>query len=133
MRFFEKKYQIIGARALIAVLVVTLVGTVALIVIEGRRAQASSPFGGMVTSVFYCNCSFNYRLTISPPFDERIISGTLMYQPGATVVYEFYMIPVVGVWLLGLYGAPTACMIYVVKGCSSLGSYPVIEMTGTSM
>lgn len=125
---FSEKHMFIGVRTFVAILVLVLAATIALVVIEGRKAEAQMPFGGIVTSVFYCNCSFNYRLTVSPP-----VGGTFMYQPGVTVVYEYYMIPTTNVWLLGLYGSPVSCMIYALKGCATLGVYPMITMTGTSM
>jgi hypothetical protein len=127
MHFFEKKHLLVGVRSFIAVLVFALVATIALVVVEGGKAQASTPFGGMVTDVFYCNCSNNWRITVSPP-----VGGVFMYEPGVTVVYEYHMIPVTGVWLLGLHGAPVSCLIFSLKGCAAMGPYPMIEMTGTS-
>lgn len=135
MYLFEK-YSLLLLRFIVAVLVFVLVGVMALIVMESNNALAQSslppqtmaPFGGMVTDVFYCGCSGNYRLTVSPP-----VGGVFMYQPGATIVYEYRMIPVTGVWLLGLLTSPVACIVPSGKGCSTIGSYPMIYMTGTSM
>lgn len=128
MHFFHKKYLMRTAWAASILLVFALVALIVFVVPMGRTVRASSPFGGMVTSVFYCSCSNNFRLTVSPP-----VGGTFMYVPGATIVYEYHRIPVAGVWLLGLYGSSAQCLVPALKGCMTLGSHPMIEMTGTSM
>ena len=45
----------------------------------------------------HCNCSGNYALPSAP------VGGTFMYQPGATIVYQYGMITSHGVWILGTY------------------------------
>lgn len=128
MRFFNKQSLILSARSFAVILVFALVATIGLVVWNGRDAQAATPFGGRVTTVVFCTCSLNFLLTVSPP-----VGGMFIYEPFSTVVYEFHRIPVVGVWLLGLRSSATSCTVFVGKGCASLGSYPVIQMTGTSM
>ena len=97
---------------------------------SGSSASGSfgTPFGGMSTAVFYCNCSFNFRIMVSPP-----VGGTFMYQPGATILYQYGQIYRTGVWLLGLHSGSASCLIYVVKGCSNIGTHPLMYMVGTSM
>jgi hypothetical protein len=96
---------------------------------EPREAIAqANPFGGQSTNVYYCNCSFNYRIMVSPP-----VGGTFMYQPGATTLYQFGQIYRTGVWLLGLTGGSVSCMVYSGKSCTTLGTYPMMTMVGTSM
>lgn len=128
MRFINKQHLVLGARSFAIVLVFALIATIGLVVWNGRDAQAATPFGGRVLNVLFCNCSFNFLLTVSPP-----VGGMFIYDPFSTVVYEFHRIPVVGVWLLGLRSTPTSCTMFVGKGCASIGMYPVIQMTGTSM
>lgn len=91
------------------------------------QAGPGLPFGGMVTAVQFCNCSNNFRLTVSGP-----VGGIFMYQFGSTIVYEYYRIPFTGVWLLGTYVAPISCLMFVGKGCSVVGVHPLIYMVGTS-
>lgn len=129
MHFLNKKQFLFSTKVIVLLLVFLLVAAIVMVVpAEHSSAQGGLPFGGMVTSVFFCACSNNFMLTVGPP-----VGGVFMYQPGATLVYSFYMIPVPGVWLLGLFGPPVACLIPAGRGCMTLGAYPRIIMTGTSM
>ncbi len=60
-------------------------------------------FGGFVTNVYNCSCTGNHLLTIDNLSTEGPRPVHLIYQPGASVVYENNQIPVSGVWLNGLW------------------------------
>lgn len=92
------------------------------------RAEAQIPFGGMSGSVFWCNCSFNLMVTVGPP-----VGGVYMYQPGGTILYMFGQIYRAGVWLLGLAGGVSQCLIIIPHGCAVVGAGPQMIMVGTSM
>lgn len=108
---------------------VLLLGTVLAfgVIVSSTSAGPGSPFGGQITSVFYCNCSGNYRLTVGPP-----VGGTFIYQPGATIVYQYGMITSPGVWILGTYVGNVSCRWWCGRGCCA-SVYPMIYMAGTSM
>lgn len=108
---------------------VLLLGTVLAfgVIVSSTSAGPGSPFGGQITSVFFCNCSGNFRLTVGPP-----VGGTFMYQPGSTIVYQYGMITSPGVWILGTYVGPVTCSWFCGRGCCS-SVYPMIYMAGTSM
>lgn len=60
-------------------------------------------FGGYVSDVYSCKCVGNHLITIN-----NLVSGgpnpiRLIYQPGASVVYENNKMPQKGVWLNGLW------------------------------
>ena len=108
-------------------IIATLSFTFALPVQAGPTG-AGLPFGGYVTAVFPCTCSANFWLYLAMFYGPAPIpSGApLVYQPGFTFLYSYYMIPVIGVWLLGDY-------IYVGIACVPLPSAGVINSVGTSM
>ncbi len=101
--------------------------------VSAKPAISTTPFGGLSTEVFYCDCSDNIAvtindLTISPPLAEPII-----YQPGVTTLYPFGQITTVGVWTLGLWQPGGECRYSVAKGCSTLSTQGTMTMVGTSM
>jgi hypothetical protein len=95
----------------------------------GGTAAAITPFGGFVTSMTTCTCSFNLLLYVKDPRGPVL---PLMYQPGVTVLYKMYT-PTVGVNVLGQYTSGGSCLVYVGSGCSS-GGTPIGTMIqlGTS-
>ena len=92
--------------------------------------SALQTFGGQTTSMINCTCSFNILLYVK---DVRGQTIALMYQPGATVLYNNYR-PTSGVNVLGQYTSGGQCLIYAGTSCSSGGS-PQGTMTslGTSL
>jgi uncharacterized membrane protein YgcG len=95
----------------------------------GSSASTILPFGGLVTSMTTCTCSFNLLLYVK---DVRGTVLPLMYQPGATILYKMYT-PTSGVNVLGKYTTGGQCLIYVGTSCST-GGTPVGTMIqlGTS-
>ncbi|MFP4022555.1 MAG: hypothetical protein ACLFTS_01770 [Candidatus Paceibacterota bacterium] len=92
------------------------------------KAQAI-PFGGMVQSAIYCNCSFNWLLEIGPP-----VSATLIYSPYSSFQYPNYSLPRTGVWALGLYNPGGVCLMISYPSCTTYGSpQGTINFVGTSM
>ena len=98
------------------------------------KAIGFTPFGGFVVSMLPCTCSGNFWLQMSPFFFPTPGAGALVYQPGGTIVYAHYVIPVPGVWLLGDYTPGVqACYQYVGVSCVPIPSFGVIHQTGTSL
>lgn len=95
----------------------------------GGSSAAITPFGGFVTAMTYCTCSFNILLYVKDPRGPVL---PLMYQPGATILYKMYT-PTSGVNVLGRYTTGGQCLIYVGTGCST-GGTPIGTMiqVGTS-
>ena len=92
-----------------------------------KNAEAQAiPFGGMITWVEWCFCSENLKVVVGPP-----VGGIYMYQPGASVLYEFFQIWQPGVWVLGLATAYMPCLQY--PYCEDDGGGPMINIVGTSM
>ncbi len=84
----------------------------------GAGGAAVQNFGGRITSMTSCTCSFNLLLYVQ---DVRGQTLPLMYQPGATVLYKMYQ-PTTGVNVLGQYTSGGQCLIYAGTSCSSGGS-----------
>ncbi|MEK7118174.1 MAG: hypothetical protein AAB869_01045 [Patescibacteria group bacterium] len=112
-----------SARALATFLIIT-----GAFIVLPQDAIAQTPFGGRSGGVFWCNCSFNLRISVGPPR-----GGTFMYQPGGTILYEFGQIYRSGVWLLGLASGYNACLIIIPRGCADIGGGPRMSIVGTSM
>lgn len=85
------------------------------------------PFGGRVTFVEYCTCSGGAVVTVGTPR-----GGRFLYLPGSTRVYEYYRIPVVGVWLLGNYRPGVGICLAGDKLCSPIPHQGLITIVGTS-
>jgi hypothetical protein len=94
-----------------------------------KSSKAIIPFGGQITSVFYCPCSGNLAVVVGPPS-----GGIFMYQPGATIVYAFYQIFRPGPWVLGNYTPGGSCMQFIPYGCAPM-AWPTgtINEVGTSL
>lgn len=97
--------------------------------VEPAQSLGGVPFGGMVSFVQPCTCSCGAVVVVGPPR-----GGPFLYCPGFTRVYEYFQIPRVGVWLLGLYSPGGTCLIWVGKLCVPAPIQPIgtIIMTGTS-
>lgn len=80
--------------------------------IEVKKAEAQNPFnfGGLVVFSYFCTCSGNFLLYITPPKD-----GFFSWNFGPQ--YANYMLPSEGVWTLGLYEPFGICLIYVGESC----------------
>jgi hypothetical protein len=113
-----------------------ILGTAAILLLLGvsfglwvKSSKAIIPFGGPITSVFYCPCSANLAVVVGPPSP-----GIFMYQPGASTVYAFYQIFRPGPWVLGNYVPGGACMMFIPYGCAPM-AFPMgtINEVGTSL
>lgn len=95
----------------------------------GLRVNAIGlPYGGFVTFSFYCSCSNTWLLILGPPS-----AGQYVYDYTA-ILYPNYMIPLAGVWHLGLYRPGAICLVYVGKGCATFGAAgKTITLVGTSL
>ena len=79
-------------------------------------------FGGLVNSVYDCSCTGNHLLTIDNLSTEGPRPVHLIYQPGASVVYENEQIPMSGVWLNGLWEEKgNTCTGLVAVSCGAGG------------
>ncbi len=100
------------------------------LIFSGYVLYAQSPlvFGGLVTNSFYCTCSGNFLLTLSPPSAAQFV-----WYPG-TPQFANYSLPRAGVWTLGNYSPGGVCLVYVGKGCSPFGAPigTIGPLTGTS-
>lgn len=121
----------IGRRLIPALLILFVVISIGLSVPAPAYALGL-PFGGFSLSVFPCLCSFNLLITYAP---VNAAPPMLIYQPGATILYLFGQIFRPGVWLLGLYGPPVACIIPISSPpwCVPMAVAPMMTMVGTSM
>jgi len=92
------------------------------------NAQAAIPFGGPITTAFWCTCSAGIALTIGPP-----VPGIYVFQFGTSIPYPFGQVFRPGPWALGLASPGGQCSYYAGAGCSV---YPVmgrISIVGTSL
>ncbi|HAT68243.1 MAG: hypothetical protein A2481_03840 [Candidatus Yonathbacteria bacterium RIFOXYC2_FULL_47_9] len=117
----KKRALVVGITVILLLLVVSFGVWVKSSKAAAPVVVAGIPFGGLITYVFYCNCSFNLAVTVGPP-----VGGIYMYQPGASLIYAYYQIFRSGPWVLGTYVPGGACMVYVAVGCS-----PALVPTGT--
>lgn len=95
----------------------------------GASASGLMNFGGLVTSMTVCPCSYNTLLYVK---DVRGTVLPLMYQPGVTVLYKMYM-PTAGANVLGQYVSGGICLIPGYPTCTT-GGTPIGTMSqlGTS-
>jgi hypothetical protein len=90
------------------------------------------PFGGLVTGVTYCTCSFNFAVYF---FD--LAGGAtpgLVWQPGGSVTFANGPPLRSGAWMLGLWSPGLYCWMYAGKTCIPLSPPPIgmMYMVGTS-
>lgn len=83
------------------------------------QAAAGVPFGGAILFPFYCSCSANWLITITPLSPTFVT--LLSYEQGSQAFLS-YNLPFAR-WILGDY-LPGAgiCLIYVGTGCASVPS-----------
>ncbi len=90
----------------------------------------SMQFGGRVNRVTECTCSSATMLDIEDVGGQTI---SLVYQPGASRLYEYYNVNGSGQNVLGTYTSGGACLVYVGEGCESEGQPSgTIQIIGTS-
>jgi len=94
-----------------------------------KPSKAILEFGGPITNVFYCPCSWNLAIAVGLPSP-----GLFMYQPGVTMVYSFYQLFRPGPWVLGTYTPGGSCMQFIPYGCAPM-AFPqgTITEVGTSL
>jgi len=91
------------------------------------------PFGGIITVVIPCPCSFGFTIIISPPVPAAIYVPFPFLASPLNFMWKLIVVP--GVWALGLYfpGAPP-CLIFTEEECIPIFQ-PIgtIFMSGTSL
>ncbi len=91
---------------------------------------ATRPFGGMVNRVTYCTCAASIMLDINDVRGQMI---SLIYQPGASILYSYYNVYGTGQNVLGNYSSGGSCMVYHGEDCTAEGSPSgTITQIGTS-
>ncbi|MBI2476072.1 MAG: hypothetical protein HYV67_02430 [Candidatus Taylorbacteria bacterium] len=97
----------------------------------GEKAYAfGTPFGGRVLFPFYCTCSGNWLVTITPTAPTYVV--LLTYYMG-TQMYMGYNLPFT-LNVLGEYTSGSQCQIYIGYGCTSIPSEGQIgATTGSSL
>lgn len=96
---------------------------------ETTRA-VGAPFGGKISAVFYCSCSQNLLLTISPP-----VATLAVYQPAVTQTFPYGQVYRPGAWALGNWLPGGACLIPIpppVPGCAPISNV-TISIVSTSL
>lgn len=84
--------------------------------IKPAQAQAGIPFGGYLVFPFYCTCSYNWLVTITPlPPSFAVL---LSYYEG-TQIYANYTLPFATA-MLGFYSTGAQCAIYYGYGCATI-------------
>lgn len=94
-------------------------------------AQLNLPFGGQIQSVLYCNCTKNFLLKIGPPRGSAFWASDFLFNPGQTIVYQFYQILRPGVWTLGTWEGGGVCVYGPL--CEEIIPAKPIRMVGTSL
>jgi len=96
-------------------------------------AAEETPYGGLNTVPIYCGCSSNFLVTLWDYRTDALLK--LLYQPGQSVLYEYYNI--FGTYLLGTYKQGGTCEFYIppyecidIEADGTMGSQPG---TGTSL
>ena len=92
------------------------------------RAHADGlPFGGFITSTFFCSCDGGWLLTVGPP-----VGGTFVYRN--TPQYAYSQLPRSGVWVLGLYEPGAECAVFAGHHCDFIPATGTITpIVGTSL
>lgn len=121
--YLQKKYQKVSR------FVVVLVLAIALLAPSPKKAEAFGlPFGGLITSMTYCTCSFNFLVALSLPRP-----GLYVYSPYSTLLFMDYA-PLPGSWLLGRFiPGVQACWMYAGLTCFPVPNLGTIIATGTSL
>ena len=111
--------------------VVLAIVTSVFVVLPFEQAKAiptGIPFGGWITWVTYCTCTFNMLLTVVGPSP-----GTFVFQPGVSIPFPFGQVYRPGPAVVGSYVPGGICMIFVGKGCAPLPTTGTIITIGTSL
>lgn len=106
------QFMVKGSRYL-AFFVVVLLGAVIAYSISIRSVVAGpgQPFGGQITSIFYCGCSGNYEVFfIDLTFPTGVTPLPLLYEPGGTITYLNYNQTTPGAWILGTWTPGGVCL-----------------------
>lgn len=124
-----------AAKRLLIAFLILILGAVTAFTISVNTASAGpgDPFGGMIISVLTCTCSGNFAVY----FNDLTITSTtgglpLIYQPGATIVYEFGPPLRSGIWMLGTWQTGGQCLVFAGKGCMTIPTAGTMYMVGTS-
>jgi hypothetical protein len=100
----------------------------------GLGSLVGYPFGGRITRVQYCSCTFNYAVSFS---DLTVPSKTgglpLIYQPGMTRLYPFGRVTKSGSWMLGTFQPAGVCLRLSKRKCRLIPTAGTMSMVGTSM
>jgi hypothetical protein len=101
---------------------------------NSSSASGASPFqnfGGRITNVTYCTCMASVLLDIN---DVRGESKSLLFMPGASMLYSQYNVYTPGVTVLGDYTpGGGACLVYHGEDCTSEGNpQGTIHQIGTN-
>ncbi len=93
------------------------------------------PFGGLVNFTLPCTCTGSLYIWFTPLyFGPTPVTGSLVFTPFASVLYENYLIGVPSMWHLGDYKPGIqACFIITPVGCIPIPSAGVIGQVGTSV
>jgi len=97
----------------------------------GTGGGGSGSFGGSITDVTYCTCGVSMLLDINQSGGQTL---SLLYQPGASTLYEEYNVFVSGANVLGTYSQGGGqCEVYEGEECQSEGNPTgTITKIGTS-
>ena len=102
--------------------------SIAVLPISASAASFYSAFGGKILNVRYCTCPpFGILIDVGPP-----APGEFIYQPGISMLYEWYNIFESGPWVLGIALGSATCNAYVGTTCSPIGFGSIIRKVGTS-
>lgn len=109
------------------ILIAMIIVSVALTTATVAGAQGLQ-FGGFVYYSFFCTCSGNWLIFVSPP---RFGFFSYNYTPQ----FANFMLPRSGVWTLGNYVKGGVCKIYVGLGCSTFipPTGVITPVVGTSL
>ncbi len=96
-------------------------------------AEQNKPFGGLIVKKIYCNCSWNWIITLQTPRSD--LPRSLSFDFGS-ILYQFYKMKV-GEYVLGTWEDASRCMVITSHGCRPKivdGGvlFPRIYMVGTS-
>ena len=99
--------------------------------------SSEKPFGGKITKVHFCTCSLNLLITIDNLATNNTGDLKLVYQPGISVLHDYYNIFTKGNCVLGTWKKVGVCLDICEGGCCP---YPTdskpdgkIKFTGTSL
>ena len=121
---------LIGMIAVLGIMIALVVAFT--FAVKTSYAGPGYPFGGQITSVIYCTCTANYAVYFN---DLTVTSATgglpLIYEPGVTDTYLFYMQTTPGSWILGTWVAGGVCLTG--KFCPEIPTAGTMYMVGSSM